>query len=375
MGVLTVHAAGGVTDLPGERVAAAGKYGVQLFFILSALTLLQSMALRAGKEKYVIRNFFVRRFFRIAPLFWIAIAIYFFINESTKRFWAPNGLDLWHFFTTAFFLHGWTPSSINSVVPGGWSIAVEMTFYLCLPLLATHIKSIWASISMIFYSVLVSFFLERLLTPFIGSVIPYSEHYLIPYFFFHWFPSQLPVFLIGFLTYYVIRNDKIMAFVSKPGRGFLLTIISLFSLFGLTGVTSWFIPIHVMYAILFSGLIIALSAKPLILFVNPLLCKIGVISYSCYITHWIAVDVSANLIKIDFFSNFSPKLAALFHFSSLWVSALILTLAASIISYWLIEKPGIKVGNMLINTWEKSNFTRPMPTSKLKSRPIYKCSP
>ena len=36
---------------------------------------------------------------------------------------------------TALFLHGWHPETINSVVPGGWSIAAETSFYLLLPLL------------------------------------------------------------------------------------------------------------------------------------------------------------------------------------------------------------------------------------------------
>ena len=35
--------------------------------------------------------------------------------------------------STAFFLHGLHPEAINSVIPGGWSIAVEMTFYLFFP--------------------------------------------------------------------------------------------------------------------------------------------------------------------------------------------------------------------------------------------------
>jgi exopolysaccharide production protein ExoZ len=34
---------------------------------------------------------------------------------------------------TAVFLHGFWPDSINSVVPGDWSIAAEMTFYLVFP--------------------------------------------------------------------------------------------------------------------------------------------------------------------------------------------------------------------------------------------------
>ncbi|UFW43506.1 hypothetical protein BcanWSM471_10700 [Bradyrhizobium sp. WSM471] len=42
---------------------------------------------------------------------------------------------------TATFLHGFWPDSVNSVVPGDWSIAAEMTFYLVFPLLITAFGS------------------------------------------------------------------------------------------------------------------------------------------------------------------------------------------------------------------------------------------
>jgi peptidoglycan/LPS O-acetylase OafA/YrhL len=35
---------------------------------------------------------------------------------------------------SVLFLHALSPSAINNVVPGGWSIGVEMVFYLLAPL-------------------------------------------------------------------------------------------------------------------------------------------------------------------------------------------------------------------------------------------------
>jgi peptidoglycan/LPS O-acetylase OafA/YrhL len=50
-----------------------GPRGVQLFYVVSAFTLCVSFSKRRNIEKHPIRNFYVRRFFRIAPLFYLAI--------------------------------------------------------------------------------------------------------------------------------------------------------------------------------------------------------------------------------------------------------------------------------------------------------------
>lgn len=57
-------------------------------------------------------------------MFWLAIPFFLLLNGK-----APA----WEVATIALFVHGFHPQSINSVVPGGWSIAVEMTFYAVFP--------------------------------------------------------------------------------------------------------------------------------------------------------------------------------------------------------------------------------------------------
>ena len=49
-----------------------GMYGVLLFFILSAFTLIMSHYNRIG-EPHSTRSFIIRRFFRIAPMYYLAI--------------------------------------------------------------------------------------------------------------------------------------------------------------------------------------------------------------------------------------------------------------------------------------------------------------
>jgi peptidoglycan/LPS O-acetylase OafA/YrhL len=74
LGVMLVHSSEYVT--PSSQAlrafAAFGAKGVQLFFIASAITLGMSWRSRSVVELTPVRNFLLRRFFRIAPMFYIA---------------------------------------------------------------------------------------------------------------------------------------------------------------------------------------------------------------------------------------------------------------------------------------------------------------
>ena len=59
-----------------SSILANGARGVQLFYIASAFTLFLSLHNRYNKEEKAFKNFFIRRFFRIAPLYYIGVCYY-----------------------------------------------------------------------------------------------------------------------------------------------------------------------------------------------------------------------------------------------------------------------------------------------------------
>ncbi len=212
LGVITVHTSqsfpSGVSEI--DFVAGLGRFGVQLFFYVSALTMCHMWMAREG-ESNPIRKFYVRRLFRIAPLFWIAIPVYLFINGNDKSYWAPEGVGSTQIILTIMFLHGFWPSSINSVVPGGWSVAVEMTFYALFPLLIRTVKNreklylilgifIWIANILIFRELLTDILTTQYNTNSATIVKDMKLNFL----------SQFPIFFFGcYLHFKTNRNlDK-----------------------------------------------------------------------------------------------------------------------------------------------------------------------
>ena len=118
-----------------KGISAYGQMGVQLFFIASAFTLCLSHEKRKI-EKYSLTNFYIRRFFSIAPLYYLGITLYFII-EITKGFVSHDINDsqysLVNVLANVFFVNGFYPPANNNIVPGGWSIGTEFAFYAIFP--------------------------------------------------------------------------------------------------------------------------------------------------------------------------------------------------------------------------------------------------
>ncbi len=114
--------------LPWPNLSGIGKSGVYLFFVLSAYLLSHGMLARApgglAHGRYWL-NYGVRRVLRIWPLYLFILLLSWALTRA--------GVDLWHYQldTAALWAH-LTLREGQSVL---WSIPVEFTFYLWLPLI------------------------------------------------------------------------------------------------------------------------------------------------------------------------------------------------------------------------------------------------
>jgi peptidoglycan/LPS O-acetylase OafA/YrhL len=192
-----------------------GGLGVQLFFIVSGYTMMLTFGDRV--DLAAARSFYLRRFFRIAPLFWVAIVFYLLVTRGRGiTNFAPDGVGVSDVLLTFFFLHSASVTAYNSVVPGGWSIAVEMQFYLLFPLLIYLFRRrngttlCYALIALA--SVVGQFVVEPNLIPRLAASLPASQAYLAEGVFTSWLPHQVICFGFGILLHDYIELKNRPAF-------------------------------------------------------------------------------------------------------------------------------------------------------------------
>ena len=111
-----------------NAVAVLGVYSVQGFFIISGFCFFH---LYAGQELWgrELAAFHVKRFFRIAPLYYLALALNFALHQH----WGP--MFTWPRFLGNLTLTFGLSHPNYAMVLGGWSIGLEYVFYLVFPLL------------------------------------------------------------------------------------------------------------------------------------------------------------------------------------------------------------------------------------------------
>ncbi|HDC4474376.1 TPA: acyltransferase [Enterobacter cloacae] len=107
-----------------------GVYGVSIFFIISGMSMYISYKSTRWTSVSTI-SFFVRRFFRLAPVYWIALVLtigYAYIDNLPFYFSSVDVLN------NIFMIFGVADYS-KYIVTGGWSIGNEVVFYLFFPIL------------------------------------------------------------------------------------------------------------------------------------------------------------------------------------------------------------------------------------------------
>jgi len=334
------------------RIVQFGANGVQLFYIVSACTLFWSLYSRTRADRKPLAAFFLRRFFRIAPAFWLAIIASLCIDGRGPRYNEPNGITNFDLISTFLFAHGWTPGSINSVLGGDWSIAVEMSFYLILPFCFLFIRKLSHAFLFIFAAYFLNQFASSAYTHLFAGRFRPSEMYLFNQFLTLWLPSQLPIFGFGFALFFLVR-DRLQhpgvsasklpnAFSARPN---ILLIGALMVWAATIYLADFVITIPTMISL---GIILLLFAWlliwfPIRLLVNPLIGHVGKVSYSMYLCHFLLLHYLVDWVDLR-----TPTFSAFEKYGALLAVTFVATVAVATVSYFVVEQPMIRFGKHLL---------------------------
>ena len=354
LGVITVHVSMNINNHHSElnflfyKTLCLGAYGVHFFFLISGYCLAASYY---NRKENTFKYFFIRRFLRIAPLYFLIGIIFYFIIRFVKYYYFnetfyidnnlpySSSLSIYNFKNIAsniLFIHGFVESA-NTIVPGGWSIANEMFYYLLFPFLLRFLSpnSLINNLKFFFLLVL-GLYLMNLITT---SNLDKLE--LIQYLEFVFRKTIHPIiyFVIGMIIYY----DKNLFFnnITKPVLLILFALVILLILFYIYKIK---IVAHLSLICLFILIIIFLNKKKTCGFFSKILINYGKASYSAYLVHYFFVDIVSHFLIQKYLLSFNNYLCLFIYL----IIVLFLTYIVSRLINLTLERWFIEYGKNLI---------------------------
>lgn len=282
--------------------------GVTLFFVISAFSLFLSTFNRVNSRDWIY-FYFIKRIFRIAPLFYVMLIVYLlfvFINFGLKYI-----RPLEEIFINVTFLYNFFPGKHESMVWAGWTIGVEMLFYLIVPYLLMSIRS--------FYKSLIACFV--FLTISLASRNMYAQLDLPKLFDYMSILSQLGVFVFGIPAYFMYEKYKHNKNAAMLGKSLLITaILAAIVVVIVQQGTSIYSGYSIyMWAFVFAVLILSQTLSPFILFTNKVFTYLGNLSFSLYLLHPLTIHLLKPVYQLFYGLNINTAFALLL---SLIVTAL-----------------------------------------------------
>jgi peptidoglycan/LPS O-acetylase OafA/YrhL len=318
----------------GESAVYHGLYGVTVFYVVSAYTLCRSLEPAFEGTRVSWAAYFLRRFFRIAPLYY-SVILYVVWNRLSVG--AP--IDYVSVAAHLSFVNVIAPQYANDLLSIEWSVAVEWAFYLILPILVMMCRR-REGIAIMIAASIVLLLLQGKLFHALGQTIFEDRMFTLPYHFY--------AFATGIVVYVAARDSWLDKLKFVPLR--LLATLSFVA-----------VTLHVWNGVGGTGgVIVAASTGITILccasggIANSLLswkplAFVGRISFSMYLLH---------LFVLDRFASFGwPRdLTILAAFGALLIVATL--------SFTLVERPGMQIGARLIR-WmaERRRSPAAMPST------------
>lgn len=288
--------------------------GVQLFYTLSGFILCE-LYRETSWENTSLWKFYIKRFFRIAPLFYATI-----ITVAVSRGISFQDWSL-HLTLIGF---GFLPNHVNGVLGVEWSIHVECWMYVFFPLMVKAIRK--APLTFAAFCISVSF-LPMFLMSVNGADIELKT-----------FTYNQPISQIGFFAIGMYIALKHAHITTKEKSKFVLLP---FGCALLAGPSVLNLPFLIQF-------VLALPATALLVlgFLSPRLSSLRIIQGLAWVGN---ISYSIYLIHIPIVLFLLPRTGEFTHHSKFIQGIVLVTciILCSWITYHSIEKKGIELGRLL----------------------------
>lgn len=316
-----------------------GYSGVMLFFVISGFSLFLTMPKHMQTASPQL-NYYISRFFRIAPLFYLLILISIARDAHFYSFYHSSS----EIFLNILFAFNFMPHQWISIVSAGWTVGVEMIFYLIFPILFYQIKKYDQLFLSIIIAILFGTIFADIVQIFVSDFLgfPGRDDYVRGNFF-----SHLPAFLIGMATCRIYQDDlliwrgkdwRLSAGVlgsigllgsmirGGPGGGYLSAVDNSFQL-----------------SLFYSLIILGFSSFNFSSLFGNVTQFFGKISYSFYLWHYTIISFMNPVYQKVYTFKASPLIL----FIICLILTLIIVIPLSWASFYYIETPFIKLGEKL----------------------------
>jgi peptidoglycan/LPS O-acetylase OafA/YrhL len=331
-----------------RQVVFNGPVAVELFIILSGFVI--ALLLEGRREGYGV--YIVRRFFRLAPVYYALVAVGIALAIRQNTYGDRLGQ---HILLHLTILHGLLPDEVlegsaTAFCHPAWSISVEWQFYLLAPFILSLVRRSAAKAVLLLVACLAisAFLLGRYTFPFHATVV-----------------MRAGLFAVGIGSYYTYRHAMRHRELWRPMAGYLLPL----------GVAAaWVFRSHPLSAgslwiLIFSAVLAhhvgaeGLLTRPLRGFLDlPPVVWLGQLSYSTYLCHNHALSLVESLLG-DSYTRMSGRGRVLVLIAL--GAPMILAMSAAL--YHLIEKPGIRLGKEVSAWWFRPDPDRGVgPTAAVR---------
>ena len=300
---------------------------VRLFFILSAFSISNAYINRIN-DIDSISIFYLKRFFRIAPLFYCLIA-YGLISNIVTKSPLPGFFDI---LLSSSFLFSLIPGKQDSLVGGGWSIGIEWLFYAFFPVFIAVIRG-WKS-ALFAWAVLctLAIFSVRFLATAVGGEL--RTFGLLG------FVAHAHYFVVGLLLALIYKNAKVIAIPKQLcGALFIAALAATGYSFKLQSPVPEELALSVMGFVM---VYLSLSGFPQWLD-NSITRWLGLVSYSIYLMQFPVIQI---LVRTGFYSYVQTAVGTgVLAFTLSAVATCLMVVLISAITHRFIEVPCQQMAN------------------------------